>query len=304
MSNLAAQVQPPRPRRLRRRKPLRFAAGTGGAFGDVLQDRPPGSRLRAVRRLASALAWIVLALPLQALLLLLPGSAKRRFPRVFFGVLCWLIGLKVQVVGEASRERPVLYVANHSSWLDILVLGSTLEARFIAKAEVDSYPLVNIVARLGRTLFVSRSRGTTGREADAMKQAMAAKDSLILFPEGTSNDGARVLPFRSAFFGVATGAQQVQPVSLVYDRLGGLPACRRNRAVFAWFGDMDLGSHSWQMLQRGGARATVLLHEPFAPDEMADRKRMARETERVVARGAADLRQNRVAQPLAVRQRA
>jgi 1-acyl-sn-glycerol-3-phosphate acyltransferase len=299
MSNLAAKLPLPTPRRLRRRKPLRFPSGAGGAFGDVMQDRPLGSKLRAVRRLAGVLAWVVLALPVQALLLLLPGPAKRRFPRIFFGGLCWLIGLKVQVVGETSQARPVLYVANHSSWLDILVLGSALEARFIAKSEVDSYPLVNIVARLGRTLFVSRSRGSTGREADAMKQAMADKDSLILFPEGTSNDGTRVLPFRSAFLGVAKEARQVQPISVVYDRLGGLPALRRDRAVFAWFGDMELGSHSWQLLRREGARVTVLLHQPFAPEAMPDRKVMTRECSRVVSAGAADLRQNRGARPLA-----
>ena len=196
----------------------------------------------------------MLALPVQGLCLLLPGRARAAFPTVFLGMLCRLIGLKVQVVGQVSRARPVLYVANHSSWLDILVLGSVLQGRFVAKDEVDSYPFVNIMARMARTVFVSRSRRGTGREADAMREVMAGGDNLILFPEGTSNDGTRVLPFRSSFLAVAAGARQVQPISVVYDRLGGLPARRRDRPFFAWYGDMDLGSHFWQIARRGGAR--------------------------------------------------
>ena len=289
-----------RPRRLRRRKPLRFTQGVpDGAFNEVLGDRPLGGRFRAIRRLALVALWTLLCIPVQAALLLLPGRAKIRFARLYHRTLCHLIGLKVHQVGEVCRDRPVLYVANHASWLDVLVLGGVLEACFVAKAEVDDYPLVNIIAWLGRTIFVSRNRHTTGREADAMKTAMRAGDSLILFPEGTSNDGTRVLPFRSAFLGVAREARQVQPVSIVYDRIGGLPVLRRDRPLFAWYGDMDLGSHAWMMLRRGGARVTVLLHDPFVPDAVGDRKVMARECGRMVSAGAADLRQNRPVSPLA-----
>ena len=300
--NTAAAATPmdsPHPRRLKRGKALSFTRGQGpGALEKVFAERPAGGRLRAVRRLVLVALWTLLCLPVQAVLLLLPGRGKARFARLYHRTLCRLIGLQVQVVGEVCQDRPVLYVANHASWLDILVLGGVLEACFVAKAEVDGYPLVNIIARLGRTIFVSRSRGTTGREADQMKALMQGGDSMILFPEGTSNDGTRVLPFRSAFMGVAQQARQVQPISVVYDRLGGLPARRRDRAVFAWYGDMELGSHSWQLLRREGARVTVLLHQPFAPAAMPDRKAMARTCSHMVSAGAAALRQNRRAEPL------
>ena len=87
-----------------------------------------------------------------------------------------------------------------------------------------------------------------------MRARLAAGDNLILFPEGTSSDGSRVLPFRSAFFSVvetatAPGAPLIQPVSVVYDRLGGLPMGRASRPVFAWYGDMELGSHFWRLAQ-------------------------------------------------------
>lgn len=288
------------PRRKNRPPPLRRAPGQ---FGEVLgqEPRPLAGRLRAVRRLVSALLWTLLCIPVQALLLLLPGRGKAVFPCIYHSMLCRLIGLRVQVVGELSTARPTLFLSNHSSWLDILVLGGVLQAAFVSKAEVEDWPVVRTVARLGRTVFVSRSRGRTGEEATAMRGRMQKGDSLILFPEGTSNDGTRVLPFRSAFLGVADAAAAVQPISVVYDRLGGLPTCRRDRAHFAWYGDMDLGSHFWRLARRPGGRVTVLLHQPVDPREFRDRKALTQAVERAVAEGAADLRQNRTPVPLHAR---
>jgi lyso-ornithine lipid O-acyltransferase len=295
----SAPIDALRPRRLKRRKPLRFRpALPGGAFGDIFNERPLGGRLRAVRRLVLVLLWTLLCIPVQAALLRLPGRGKVVFARVYHAMLCRLIGLRVQVVGSPSPERPVLFLSNHSSWLDVLVLGGVLEACFVSKAEVGTWPLIRTVARLGRTVFVSRSRRATAREADTMRGRLEAGDSLILFPEGTSNDGTRVLPFRSAFLATTDAARQVQPVSVVYDRLGGLPACRRDRPLFAWYGDMDIASHFWRLARRSGARATVLLHQPFPPGALPDRKALTAEASRIVAAGAARLRQNRAAEPL------
>lgn len=288
-----------KPRRLLRRNPLRFTPWMrGDAWGDVMEPRPIGGRFRAVRRILSAVLWTLVAIPVQAVLLrAAPGRAKR-FGRVYHAVLCRLIGLRVQVLGTPSTSPSVLYVSNHSSWLDILVLGSVLEASFVSKAEVGTWPVVRTVARLGRTVFVSRTRNGTGKEARDIQDRLAAGDSIILFPEGTSNDGTRVLPFRSSFLAVAQDAKQVQPVSLVYDRLGGLPACRRDRPLFAWYGDMDIATHFWRIARRSGARATVLLHDPADPSAFRDRKALTAATSDVVAEGAALLRQNRPVAPL------
>ena len=289
-----------RPRRLRRGRPLRFRpALPGGAFGDIFEERPLGGRVRAIRRMVAVLLWTLVAIPVQALLCALPWRhGKVAFARTYHAVACRLIGLKVQVVGTPSKDGPVLFLSNHSSWLDVLVLGGAVDACFVAKAEVGQWPLIGTVARLGRTVFVSRTRGATGRESEDMRARLGAGDSLILFPEGTSNDGTRVLPFRSAFLATADAARTIQPVSLVYDRLGGLPACRRDRPLFAWYGDMDIGSHFWRLARRSGARATVLLHEPFPADSLPDRKALSAAVERVVSDGCAVLRQNRTPVPL------
>jgi 1-acyl-sn-glycerol-3-phosphate acyltransferase len=292
--------QPPKARRLRRGRPLRFRPRMPGAvWNEVLGERPIGGRFRAVRRIVIALLFTLPCMLIQAVLLWVPGPAKEHFPRFYHRNLCRIIGLKLRVIGTPHGQPRTLYVSNHSSWLDIIVLGGTLNARFVSKAEVAGWPLIGWIAKLGRTVFVSRSRGRTGNEAQDMRARMEEGHSLILFPEGTTSDGTRVLPFRSTFFAIAGSASAVQPITVVYDRLGGLPLGRRDRPLFAWYGDMETGSHAWRLLRRTGTRVTVVLHEAMPPDAMPDRKALAAQVGRTVTETAALLRQNRDVTPRA-----
>lgn len=261
-------------------------------------------QVRAARRLALILLWTVLCIPVQAIAIWTIPLVGRRpavaIAKAYHRVLCRIAGIRVAVTGAAATDgRPVVFVANHTSWADILVLGATLEACFVSKAEVGTWPLIRTVARLGRTVFVSRRRAETGRERDELAARLAAGDSIILFPEGTTSDGGRVLPFRSALLGmVETGpaAQRpplVQPVSLVFDRLDGLPVGRINRAHFAWYGDMAIAGHAWALLSRRSSGATVLLHPPLDPAAFASRKALTDAAFAVVDAGAAALRQGR-----------
>lgn len=280
---------------------------------EIATPRPRTHRLRPVRRGAAIALWTLPAAAIQAGMLVLPGRGKIVFARLYWAMLCRLLGLQVRVIGRPARRdgRPVVFASNHSSWLDILTLGGVLEGCFIAKEDVGRWPVIRTVARLGRTVFVSRRAANTGRERDAMRDRLDAGDNLILFPEGTSSDGSRVLPFRSVFFSVAeartNGARPgshplaqrplIQPVSVVYDQLGGLPMGRASRPVFAWYGDMDLASHYWRLAQHRGLRATVLLHPPVDPAAYASRKALAQAMWQTVAEGAATLRQNRPVRP-------
>lgn len=258
------------------------------------------------------LVWTLLCMPVQLLLILLPGPAKVGFARLYWSGMCRLIGLHVRVIGapvaQAKAEggsRPVVFVSNHSSWLDVLVLGGRLNACFIAKDEVARWPLIGTIAKLGRTVYVRRTRTSTGRERDNMRARLSAGDNLILFPEGTTSDGSRVMPFRSAFLSVAElpvtldgRPPIVQPVSVVYDRLAGLPTGRASRPLFAWYGDMSFSTHFWRLAQQRGLRVTVLLHTPLDPATFPSRKALARATWTAVADGASTLRQNRPARPI------
>jgi 1-acyl-sn-glycerol-3-phosphate acyltransferase len=258
-------------------------------------------RVRAIRRGIALVLWTLPCIPVQAVFILLPGRLKIAFARFYWAVFCRALGLQVRRIGNpVVTDRKVVFVSNHSSWLDVPVLGGQLDGCFVAKAEVKGWPLINVVAWLGRSVFVSRQRGATLRERDAMRERLASGDRLILFPEGTTSDGSRVLPFRSAFFAVAAGEDPplIQPVSVVYDRLGGLPTGRASRPLFAWYGDMDIASHYWRLAQHRGLRASVLLHAPIDPARFADRKVLARTVWQAVADGASTLRQNRPADPL------
>ena len=273
----------------------------------MLPPSPPSltSRIRAIRRILGVLLWTLPSIPVQAACLLVPGRAKVAFAKLYWAVFSRLLGLHVRVIGDlasSKSDRPVIYVSNHSSWVDIPVVGGVLDGCFVAKGDVAGWPVVGTIARLGRSVFVTRQRGSTVRERDTMQGLLAGGDNLILFPEGTSSDGSRVLPFRSSFFSVAQSEARpiIQPVSVVYDRLGGLPAGRANRPVFAWYGDMDIASHSWRLARFSGLRVTVLLHAPMDPARFPDRKMLSHAVWRTVADGAATLRQNRPARPLEV----
>ncbi|WP_370264737.1 lysophospholipid acyltransferase family protein [Asaia sp. W19] len=278
--------------------------------------------LNAATRLVGVIIWVPLSVGFEALLLPIPGVLKIRWTRVIWGVLCRLLDLDIKVIGHPvgtvggqkgrdRGERPVIYVANHSSWLDIPVLGTKIYSVFVAKGDIERWPIMGLVSKIGRTIFVSRNRSTTGRERDQMITRLATGDNLILFPEGTSSDGSRVLPFMSTFFAIAKLPRLpknappidmpsyppgltplIQPISLVYDRLEGLPVNRTRRAIFAWYGDMDLGPHVWQFLKRRSKRATILLHAPLAPEDFPSRKALANAAWTAVAHGAAALRQN------------
>jgi 1-acyl-sn-glycerol-3-phosphate acyltransferase len=269
----------------------------------TVRVRGPGGWTRAVLRLSGLLLWTLFAIPIQALFVLAGRAtgawgAARRFGRVYHAGNCWLLGIAVRVLGQAAPHppgRPVVFVANHSSWLDVLVLGSLVEAAFVSKAEVGTWPLIRTVAALGRTVFVSRRRSSAGREANEMAARLAEGASLVLFPEGTTSDGARVLGFRSALFG-AIGPNMgvtVQPVSIVYDRLNGLPLSRKLRFHFAWYGDMDIGRHAVSIAAEPNGQATVLFHPPVPGAMLASRKALAEATFAAIDAGAASLRTGR-----------
>ena len=129
---------------------------------------------------------------------------------------------------------------------------------------------------------------------EQMRAALAEDLLIVLFPEGTSDDGNRILPFRSALFSVAERriegqALLVQPVSLAYTRLDGMPMGRSFRPFFAWYGDMELPSHLWRMLGMGVLTAEVIFHEPVTIDGFAGRKGLSEHCWRIVSQGVATL---------------
>ena len=227
-------------------------------------------------------------MPVQALGLRLRRPWAARFPRLYHRGCCRIFGFDVRTVGEAANARPVLFAANHVSYTDIMVLGSLIPGSFVAKAEISGWPFFGWLAKLQRTIFVDRQVRSTAQQRDAITERLAVGDALILFPEGTSGDGNFMLPFKSALFSVVYNREQpvtVQPVSVAYTRLDGIPIRRELRPHFAWYGDMDLAPHLWRLIGLGRVEAVVEFHPPVALADFSSRKALAQHCEQKVARG-------------------
>ena len=253
-----------------------------------------GSPARACLRMLGYLALTVPLLPVQAVAVMLRLPLARGLPVTYHRLVCRILGIRVRIRGRLAEARPMLVVANHTSYLDIEVLGALLPASFIAKAEIAGWPFFGWLAKLQRSVFIERRSSKTREHKDEIEKRLLEGDVLILFPEGTSDDGNRLLPFRSALFSVAERRIEgrplvVQPVSLAYTRLDGMPMGRSFRPFFAWYGDMALASHLWRMLGMGVLTAEVIFHDPVTIDGFAGRKAMAEHCWRIVSEGVATL---------------
>jgi 1-acyl-sn-glycerol-3-phosphate acyltransferase len=239
-----------------------------------------GSTTLRVWRMSVYLGWTLAMMPVQAWGLLLRCDWVTRFPLFYHRRCCRILGITVKQIGRPVDARPVLFAANHTGYLDISVLGSTIPGSFISKAEIADWPLFGWLAKLQRSVFVDRQVRNAAQHRDAIAERLAAKDALILFPEGTSGDGNFVLPFKSALFSTVFSRQGdtpivVQPVSVAYTRLDGLPIGRPLRPFFAWYGDMTLPRHLWRVLGLGRIEAVVEFHPPAAVGDFASRKELA-----------------------------
>jgi len=252
-----------------------------------------GSPLRALSRVSAYGIFTVALIPIQAVLVLTGWRARVSLPVWYHRRCCRLLGIRAVRRGKPVQDGPVLFVSNHCSYLDITVLGSLVPASFVAKTEVARWPLFGALAKLQRSVFVDRKSFRAVKHRDEMSARLEAGDSLILFPEGTSSDGNRVLPFKSSLLSVAElepGGQPltVQPVSIAYTMLDGLPMGRYLRPFFAWYGDMDMVSHLWQWAGLGRLTVVVRFHEPVTLARFGSRKILSEHCYAVVSRGMSE----------------
>tara|TARA_Y100000588_G_C14221768_1_gene911321 strand:- start:1174 stop:1941 length:768 start_codon:yes stop_codon:yes gene_type:complete len=245
-------------------------------------------------RVSGFLAWTFLLLPLQVCALLVGSRISWRIPRLYHQGNCFLLGLKVVEHGALNKSPAVLFVSNHSSYLDIIVLAALTEACFISKIEVAAWPLFGILAKLNHTVFVKRRVRESGEKLGEIKDRLKKGQRLILFPEGTSSDGNRVLPFNSTFFAAGDtefdGAPiKVQPVAIAYTKLWGLPLGRGCRPARAWYGDMSLAGHLWSVFKSGPTEVEVAFLPCVRHSDFASRKELSKSCEATVASALSEI---------------
>lgn len=256
------------------------------------------SKVRATTVLAGFMTLTLPLMPVQALLLRVSPQAARRFPNWYHRQVCRVLGIRLHIEGAVASDAPVLLVSNHTSWLDIPVLSAVAPVSFVAKKEVGSWPFVSSLARLQRTVFVDRTRRqAAGETASEIMDRLKLGDAIVLFAEGTSSDGNRVLPFKSSLFaavkpsratqqrdGAAADSAEplVQTVAIVYTHLHGVPLGRSDRPRVGWYGDMEMQTHAWRLLASGPLSVTIRISPPVPLGEYGDRKTLAVSSERAV----------------------
>ena len=250
-----------------------------------------------IRVISIAFAFVAFTLalvPLQLIAMAFDLRLRRTIPHVYHRILCALIGVRIREVGHRSTVRPALILSNHVSWLDICVIGALSPVVFVAKSEVARWPVFGWLAKLQRTIFIDRqARHQAGAATREIAGRLLGGDAVVLFAEGTSSDGIRVLPFRSSLVGAVHHALgnsthhtqiTVQPMSLAYVGFGGVPMGRGLRERVAWYGDADLMPHLLHVLSSGAVDVTVSWGEAVAYEMSADRKAIARDAEKSVRR--------------------
>lgn len=261
----------------------------------------------AAKVLALALAFFAL-FPAHALALRLDHPLARRLPMLYHRFAMRILGARVVERGTRPSGRPSLVLSNHCSWIDIVVLASLAPVSFVAKSEIAGWPVFGFLARMQRSIFVDRnSRRATGEVSATIARRLARGEPVVLFAEGTTNDGNRVYPFRASLVGAARMAIDehaleglvVQPLAIVYVRRDGLPLTRAQRPDLCWYGDMDLLPHLAGVLTGGAIDVVVHWGEPIPFDADSDRKHATRDAWMQVRRIVSATNAGRSAQPIA-----
>ena len=234
------------------------------------------SPLLSISRLLVMIPWILFISSIHLIFSLVSKRFFFYFFRIFFKGLVSIIGIKIKISG-VPQKRKTLFVSNHISYLDIIVYGSLINTVFVAKSEIKKWPMINKLCTIAKTIFVDRNNIRSLRNQISLIEKSLQKGSNVLFfPEGTSSDGSNVLRFKSSLFSIIERKKledfYIQPVSLSYNKLDGLPLNKSYRPFLAWFGGMDLFSHLWKFLGLGTSEVKVNFHKAKKFSSFSNRK--------------------------------
>ncbi len=268
------------------------------------EDEPPGEPispagwLRVVIRGAALSAIITLGVILMAMIRIVEKpmhGVHRPWTPWITQVVCRsafaVFGMRHETQGERMR-RPGAVVANHTSWLDIFALNARKRVYFVSKSEVAGWPGIGILAKITGTVFIARDPRQAKQQQDLFEERLLAGHKLLFFPEGTSTDGMRVLPFKSTLFQAFFTPDlrhelHIQPVTVIYSAPAGEDA-----RFYGWWGEMDFGSHLVKMLAaRRHGTVKIIYHQPVKVDDFEGRKALAAHVEQVIRGGMPPERQ-------------
>ena len=202
-------------------------------------------------------------------------------PVIFHKLLIWLLSVQIEFEGEINKSNNCnLYISNHISYLDIPILGSNYPLIFVAKSEVEFWPLFGFLAKLARTIFISRNRFDSLNQKSKIFKSLSSDEKVFIFPEGTTSDGNRVLDFKSSSFSALEGKNLIiQPIVILYSELNGIPINRWLRPLIAWYGDMDLKPHLSALVNLRSIRARLIYLDKVNAKNFSSRKNLCKHLE-------------------------
>lgn len=250
------------------------------------------SLLRAIFKITVFIILTLVLVPLQLFYALIQRmfgiKPVRQSPIViiWYQGMTWLFSLRVRYEGIALQPRQqYLYVSNHTSYLDIMVLGGLIPAFFVAKADIAGWPIMGFLAKLGGTTFISRKRSLVKQQMELFKSQLIKGEHMLLFPEGTTSNGREVLPFKSSLLNVLYNDGmpdiQVVPVCIHYTAINGKP-CPDNKDAVAWYADMELAPHLWDVLKLKSIDVVVHMTQPVQTNSYTDAKKLTAQCEAVI----------------------
>ena len=206
------------------------------------------------------------------------------FPLIFHKLLIWLLSVKIKHEGNKKNSKECnLFVCNHISYLDIPILGSSMPVRFVAKSEVKDWPIFGFLSKLANTVYIKRVKSDTLLQKFFLLDLLSVGEKLLIFPEATTSDGNRVLPFKSSAFSALENQNFIiQPLVIIYTDINGVPINRWLMPVIAWYGDMELNPHLVTLKDIKFITAKIIYLDCINTNDFADRKDLSKYLEKKI----------------------
>lgn len=260
------------------------------------------SHLRALWRIMLLLAGTLVLVIVQLFWVLLTaivrfllrrrGMSRHQSPvvRAWYSYCTWLSGVKVTVVNRRSLSRKQkIILSNHTSYLDILILGAYFDCFFVAKMDIAGWPVFGFLAKIGGTLFIQRQRQFIRNQLALLEKHLQARQSLLIFPEGTTNDGMSIQSFKSSLLNAAYNvpkAPLIQPVTILYTHMNGKKLETREECDrIAWYGDMTLAPHLWYVFRQKSIEAKIIIHPVIKITAENDAKTVTHQAREAIVEG-------------------
>ena len=218
-------------------------------------------------------------LPFQIVIILFFNKLVYIIPNFYHKLCCRILGIRIKKSGKISNSKPTLFVSNHASYVDIIILSSLFQTSFVAKKEVSHWPFLGILAKLQNTIFIDRKIGSIAEQENLIIDHLKKNNNLIIFPEGTSSDGNQVLPFKSPLFNIFKNKTNpkinIQTITIIYKKENGIKLNRSTRRDITWHSNMELIPNMINLLKKMTIEIEVVFNKKFIPEASCNRKKLA-----------------------------